>query len=263
MKITHLLTASCIALAALTSCDKNGNLNVLSIDDDKKLGEQSDAQIKANPTQYPILPEAGNERAYAYVNGLKDAILASGRITYKDDFVWKVSIINDTTTLNAFCTPGGYIYVYTGLMKYLDNGDELAGVMGHEMGHADLRHSSRQITKDQGITIVSQVVLGEASQGALANVVNGLVGLKFSRDYEREADDASVKYLGGTSYSCDGAAGFFIKLGPDKEGGPEWMSTHPAPENRVADIQKKAADQGCVKTITTAADYRAMVATLP
>ena len=265
MKISYLLSASFLAFAVLSSCDKNGNLNVLSLSDDLALGAQSDSMIRSNPTEFPILSETQYPQAYAYVNGLKQSILNSGKIdaAHKEKFVWKVTIINKDI-LNAFVTPGGYIYVYTGLIKYLDNGDQLAGVMGHEMGHADLRHSSRQITKQQGLSIVSQVVLGQASQGTVAQVLGGLIGLKFTRDFEREADDASVNYLSGTRYDCDGAAGFFKKIGAESEDGrsPEWLSTHPNPENRVAAIEKKRSELNCDKP-TTVDSYQAMKAALP
>ena len=63
-------------------------------------------------------------------------------------------IIHDDSTLNAFCTPGGYIYIYTGILKFLDSEDEFAGVLGHEIAHADLRHSTRQMTKQYGVQIL-------------------------------------------------------------------------------------------------------------
>ena len=62
------------------------------------------------------------------------------------DFDWELKIIHDDETLNAFCAPGGYIYVYTGLIKFLAHEDNLAGVIGHEIAHADLRHSTQQLT---------------------------------------------------------------------------------------------------------------------
>jgi len=75
---------------------------------------------------------------------------------HKDDFAWQVKIIDDPETLNAFATPGGYIYVYTGLIKFLDTEDQLAGVMGHEIAHADLRHSTRQMTSSYGVSYRTQ-----------------------------------------------------------------------------------------------------------
>ena len=76
-------------------------------------------------------------------------------------------LIDDDKTLNAFCTPGGFIYVYTGLIKFLDSEDQLAGVMGHEIAHAALRHSTRQMTKVYGVQTLLQVATGRADPGGV------------------------------------------------------------------------------------------------
>ena len=266
--VRNFIAIALLAAAAtfgFSSCDKNGNVSLISVAQDVELGRQTDSLILATPAEYPILPEAANQRLYAYVRGQKDKILATGKVKYKDEFKWEVKIINKADVLNAFCTPGGYIYVYTGLIKYLDNGDQLAGVMGHEMGHADLRHSSRQITKDAGINVVLSVLLGKSPQGVAATVLTQVAGLRFSRDYEREADKASVEYLSATEYNCAGAAGFFEKLTAEgnTQNPPQWLSTHPNPENRVLDINTQATKLGCNKSSTTTAEYAQIKALVP
>jgi len=158
-----------------------------------------------------------------------------------------VRIVDNDSTLNAFCTPGGYIYFYTGIIKYLDNEAELAGVMGHEMGHADLRHSTRQMTKTYGIQVLINAALGQRE--ALKQITAGLVGLKFSRSHETEADRISVEYLCGTTWPADGGAGFFEKI--QAQGGsrtPEFMSTHPSPDNRIENYHKWAKESNCAGT---------------
>lgn len=245
-------------------CDKNGNVNFLSVEDDKKLGLQVSQEIASDPTQYPLLDEATNPAAYSYIRALTDKLLNSGKLAYKDDFVWQVKIIKDDNTLNAFCTPGGYIYVYTGIIKYLDNEDELAGVMGHEMAHADLRHTSRQITKEQGYEFVIQAITGQ-KPGGIAQLALSLKNLQNSRAYESEADAKSVELLSTTSYACNGAAGFFAKLiaAGNTPQQPQWLSTHPNPDNRVAAINTKADKVGCSKSLITPSTYAGFKASLP
>ncbi|WP_245826949.1 M48 family metalloprotease [Reichenbachiella faecimaris] len=154
--------------------------------------------------------------------------------------------IIDADVLNAFATPGGFIYVYTGLIKYLDTADDLAGVMGHEIAHASERHSSDQMKQQVGLQLLSQIILGEASNSQLAQLATGFFGLKFSRDDEAESDEHSVIYLSDTEYACNGAATFFEKLTAEGQaGGPEFLSTHPSPTSRVADINAKANDINC------------------
>jgi len=222
----------------------DGGFNLFTIEQDKQLGLQVAREIESQPAQYPILDSATNVKAYKYIYDIRDKILATGKVKYKKEFVWRIRIINDNKTLNAFCTPGGYIYVYTGIIKYLDDESQLAGVMGHEMGHADLRHSTRQMTKIYGVQILMNAALGDSS--ALAQITTGLIGLKFSREHETEADRMSVEYLCGTEYPASGAAGFFEKI--EASGGvgvPEFLSTHPSPSNRIENYHKWAADAGC------------------
>lgn len=247
-----------------TSCDKNGNINILSVADDKKLGLQVSEEIAANPSTYPLLEEAAYASSYSYLRNLADKILNSGKLTYKDEFAWQIKIIRDDNTLNAFCTPGGYIYVYTGLIKYLDTEDQLMGVLGHEMAHADLRHTSRQITKQYGYEFVIQAITGQKPTG-ISQIALQLKTLANSRDFEREADDKSVDLLAPTSYACNGAAGFFEKMIAQGTTGntPQWLSTHPNPDNRVSAINAKADKVGCNKTPFAPATYAQFKQTLP
>lgn len=224
-----------------------GGINLFTLEQDRDLGKQVAGEIAADPAQFPVLDSASNVAAYKYIYGIRDKILATGKVQHKDDFVWQVRIINDDSTLNAFCTPGGYIYVYTGIIKYLENEAQFAGVMGHEMGHADLRHSTRQMTKIYGIEILVSAALGE--RDALKQITTGLIGLKFSREHETEADRMSVEYLCGTTWPADGGAGFFEKI--EAAGGgatPEFLSTHPSPANRIENYHTWAKESNCAGT---------------
>jgi predicted Zn-dependent protease len=253
-------------MIALSGCEavkeSVSNVNLFSVEQDAQLGEKVSKEIESDPSKYPLLPERGNEQLYAYVRGITNKILNSGTVKHKDEFKWEVKIINDSKTLNAFCTPGGYIYVYTGLIKYLDSEDHLAGVMGHEIAHADLRHSTRQLTKMYGVSILAEVALGKT--GMVKDIAAALVSLKFSRSHETESDNASVKYLCGTEYNAAGAAGFFEKI---QAGGsstpPEFISTHPSPTNRVENIKAKKGELGCKGSGTFDSRYAQMKRLVP
>ncbi|HPB53427.1 MAG TPA: M48 family metalloprotease [Saprospiraceae bacterium] len=234
-------------------------LNAFTVQQDKELGDQVAAEIAANTKDYPILPEKGNEKIYNYIRGLTNSIIQSGKVKYRDEFSWETHIIKDDKTQNAFCTPGGKIYVYTGLIKYLDSEDQLMGVLGHEIAHADCRHSTEQLTKQYGIAFLADALLGnKAAIGQVAkSVVGGLAGLSFSRANESEADAKSVEYLCSTSLNATGAAGFFKKIEGQSQP-PTWLSTHPNPTNRIANIEKKAKELGCTGTQTFASTYQQM-----
>ncbi len=228
------------------------NLNVFPVSQDIELGKQVSAEIEANTAEFPILAQAGNETLYNYVNGLVKKILATNLVDYTKDFAWKVSIINDPKTLNAFCTPGGYIYIYTGLISYLDSEDQLAGVIGHEIAHAANRHSTKQLTKALGVQVLLDAALGKKE--VLKQVTGALVVLSFSRAHETQADSFSVKYLCPTNWKANGAAGFFKKI--EGQGAPpKWLSTHPNPANRVKSIDSKSAELKCTGNETNITAY--------
>lgn len=272
MKQKVLLTMVIVVVSIVANSCKNeddGPTSVLlfSPQKDVDLGKEVQQEIFANPQSYPLLDSVQYASAYAYIRGLKDSILETGEIDYKDEFAWQVYIIKDDATLNAFATPGGYLYFYTGLIKYLDNEDDLMGVMGHEIAHADKRHSVKQLQRQYGISLLLNIALGqEPSQ--VSQILGGLAGnlgaLKFSRDAETEADLESVKYLAKTAYRCDGAATFFKKLSAaGTSGGPVFLSTHPSPEDRVANITNEAISLGCDTAYFAPSSYDTFKNSLP
>lgn len=223
----------------LSSCqDKSGGggINFFSLEDDKAFGAQVAAEIASDPATYPILDSTLYPEAYGYLYAIRDSILSSGNVVHKSDFTWQVKIIKDDDVLNAFCTPGGYIYVYTGIIKYLDSEDQFAGVMGHEIAHADERHSTTALTQQYGLDVLLSILLGD-NKGTLVQIAQNLINLKYSRSNESESDMRSVEYLYPTAYDARGAARFFEKIQESGgSSGPAFLSTHPNPENRVEAI---------------------------
>jgi predicted Zn-dependent protease len=223
---------------------------IFSVDQDIALGAQVARQTDSTyRAKGQLLERSSNQRAYQLLDGVVKRVLDNGKLKYRSQFPWDVKIIKDDATQNAFATPGGHIYVFSGLIKFLDNESELAGVLGHEIAHADLRHTSRQLQNQYGIGLLLSVALGK-NQGIVSQIASGVAGLgtlKFSRTYEQEADKYSTIYLNGTRYyACDGAAGFFIKA--EKQGNanpPEFISTHPNPGSRIQAIQNNARSLGC------------------
>ena len=243
------------------------DINLFSIQDDIDLGAQLRDEINANPQEYGKVldpSDPANADAYAHLQRITDAILASPEVNHRDEFPWEVYIIDDPETLNAFCAPGGYIYVYTGIVHYLEQEDHFAGVMGHEIAHAAQRHSTQQLTKAYGVSTLLGLVLG-SDPGLIAQVAAGLLSLEFSRTDESEADEYSVYYLCDTDYAADGTAGFFQKLIDEGDGVsvPEFLSSHPSPDNRVEAITDLATDLGCSLEPNPDAQWVEFQASLP
>jgi predicted Zn-dependent protease len=254
-------------LSVLLACDENQNFVIFSVEDDVALGMQVSQEI-ANDPNYSFLSPEEYPQVYQYLFDMRDAILNSGEIAYKEEFAWELHVIENDTVLNAFAAPGGYIYIYTGLIKFLDNADDLAGVLGHEMAHADERHTVRNLQKIYGVSILLSVVLGQEPtvlEQIAAQIAGTLAGLSFSRQFETEADMNSVEYLAQTQYACNGAAMFFTKMMEEGNGAspPEFLSTHPNPENRIEDINEKANEIGCDTSLATNTGYNAIKSSLP
>lgn len=235
-----LLALAIMSAFMVNSCDSASDaiaLNVFSSSDDVKFGTQLDTEIRNNSKEYPLYTDAA---ANAYLQGIVDEIVKSPEIKYRNVFKYKVQIIN-TNTINAFAAPGGYIYVYKGLIKFLDNEASMAAVLAHEIGHADKRHATLRMTKQYGIELLLKVVLGENAselENIGANLLSGLALLKNSRDDEYEADEMSFKYLQSTKWYPGASKYFFDKIKKEEAGGTltELLSTHPLSSERIAAV---------------------------
>lgn len=216
------LTVGCGGAASERAADV-----LIPVEEENRLGQQMRAEIDAELTIH------ANKELQAYVKGLgTKAARAAGKqtpqgITY--DFV----VVDDDKTVNAFAIPGGTIYIYTGLLKRAANEAEVMGVLGHEVAHVTNRHVAQRLVAIYGISAVASMALGE-SPSTLAQIVanvaaNGFL-LKYSRDAEREADRYGVAYSARAGYDPSGFITFFQKM---ESGGPAFLASHPAPEERI------------------------------
>ncbi|MBN2486618.1 MAG: M48 family metalloprotease [Bacteroidales bacterium] len=241
MKHSHFFAALIVFCAiTFTSCDKDRGVNLFSLSQDIEFGRVMDSTIKADPVEYPILDPVQYADAYTYVNTMMQQILESEKIKYKTEFEWEITLINKDV-MNAFAVPGGRLYFYTGLIKYLDDAASFAGVLGHEMAHVDLRHSTKTLTDLYGFSFLVSLLIGNNSSQLAqiaGDMATGAAGLKFSRNHEYDADKYSMYYLSETKYHPKGIASFFIKLQDEGHTGStfEFLSTHPSDQKRIDNI---------------------------
>jgi len=231
-------------LISLVSCASNPvtgktQLMLLSESQEIDLGRQTDAQIVKD---YGIYKDP---RLTVYIENLGKRL---ARISHRPGLPYHFKIL-DSSVANAFAVPGGYVYFTRGILAYLNTEAELAGVMGHEIGHITARHSAQQYSKAQlaQIGLGAGMILSETFRG-LSDVIQlgvGMLFLSFSRDNERQADDLGVEYSSRAGYDATHMANFFQTLermhpNTDRSGLPEWFTTHPNPEDRIGAIQRKA-----------------------
>jgi Zn-dependent protease with chaperone function len=150
--------------------------------------------------------------------------------------------VADQPDLNAFAAPGGVVVVYAGLLRSADSAEEIAGVLAHEIAHAELRHSLKTMVKGMGLRALVAVALGDFSGTALAEAAKNLTELGFSRDAEREADRDGLRRLVAARIDPGGMVRFFEKLAREQSMAPPvLLSTHPATEERIAELRREVA----------------------
>ena len=164
-------------------------------------------------------------------------------VAERPDLPWSFFVLDDAA-VNAFAYPGGFIFITRGILTHMNSEAELAGVLGHEIGHVTARHTASQITKSQlaqaGLAVGSIVSPTVADFAGVASQGLGLLFLKFGRDAEYQADELGFRYMTRKDYDPRDMSSMFTMLRKQGELGgsggrlPEWQSTHPDPENRVA-----------------------------
>ena len=169
-------------------------------------------------------------------------------ITEQKNYQWEFFVIDNDEEANAFCLPGGKVFVYTGLFKYAANDDELAAVMGHEIGHALARHGAERMSSGQlqqmGGQILGAVMQGRGNPQNTAMVMQAFgigtqlgIMLPHSRTQEYEADHIGLILAAKAGYDPRAALTFWEKFAKDGNTPPEYLSTHPVPTNRINEIK--------------------------
>lgn len=203
------------------------------------------------PSQETAISESMRKAAIADKTVLKDSLIMAQLdaitkplIKALNDTAFKFSftIIKDES-LNAFALPGGAVVIHSGLIEKANSAEEVAGVLAHEISHVSRRHHLRGIIGNMGIFMVIRALLGDIAgiSGEIATAGATLGSLKYSRDFEREADDNGFMLLEKAHISTDGMVKFFetmSKEGPDL-GMADFISTHPATGERIARLKKK------------------------
>lgn len=212
----------------------------VSQQEERQMGEQYATQIAQ---ELPLVRDAEINR---YINVLGDSI---ARLTSRADLDWRFYVV-DAKDVNAFAVPGGFIYVNRGLIERTATMDELAGVLGHEIGHVARRHSVEQMEKAQkanvGVTLGCILIPAVCQSGvgnAAINVAGGAIFAKFSRTDESEADIDAFNFVVRARISPKGIVTMFERLLQERQnrraGVDAWFATHPLEEDRIAAVQAR------------------------
>ena len=188
-----------------------------------------------------------NEKAKALVKQLGEKLVAQS-FAAKSPYKFSFHVLADPKTINAFALPGGPIFVTEGLLRLLKTEAELAGVLGHEIGHVIGRHSSERLAKQQltqGLLGALVIGSGDFSTAQIGQMVGSMINMSYGREDELESDAFGIRIMAEAGYDPRAMIRVMEVLANASGGSrqPEFFSTHPAPENRTARIKEAIAKQ--------------------
>jgi predicted Zn-dependent protease len=236
-----LFTVFVIVSAACATNPVTGKrqMTLLSEAEELAIGQQQDAEIRREMGVYddPALQR--------YVDDIGQQL---ARASHRPNLPWSFTIV-DSPAINAFALPGGYIYLTRGILAYLDDEAELAGVLGHEIGHVTARHAAQAYTRQAqagiGLAILGIFVPATAPFADLSSAGLSVLFLRHGREAELEADRLGVEYGSGAGYDPAGVPRFLATLARvdalSERGVPNWLSTHPDPGSRATRAEPVAS----------------------
>lgn len=227
-------------LAGLAQTQIKYHSNRYSPSDDVKLGRQAAAEAEQ---QFPLLRDS---EVQSYAESVGQRLVAAIPSEFQHpEFRYYFRVIN-ASDINAFALPGGPMYVNRGMIQAARTEGEMAGVMAHELSHVALRHGTAQATKAQkyalgaGIAGILGSILGGPGVGQIAQGTVGVYFLKFSREYETEADLLGARIMANAGYDPRELANMFQTIQRQGGGGGGFFSDHPSPSNRYQRINQEA-----------------------
>jgi predicted Zn-dependent protease len=215
-----------------------------TIDEETSLGIQSAPRMAQ---QHGGLHPDARAREYVKQVGNK---LVQNSIAAQSGYQYDFHLLRDDKVVNAFALPGGQVFITAALFERLQTEDQLAGVLGHEIGHVIHRHGAERMASQGFIQGLIQSVMigsgGSQSMAQIANTVGQYSSMKYGRDQELESDDIGVRIMAESGYKPAELLGVMDILEKSSGGRkvPEFQSTHPSPENRRQKIRESMKKYG-------------------
>lgn len=247
---TRLIIGLVIAAFALFKYYSSSSVNEITGEKQHiNITPEQEIQLGLDGRNYMIQESGGlyqDPEVQQYIDLMGNRIVESSDAS-KTPYQYEFHVLADPNQVNAFAMPGGQIFITAGLLKRLENEDQVAGVLGHEIGHVVARHSAQQMAKQdltQGLAGAAGVVGGDMNSAQYAQMIGNMVNMKYGREDELESDELGVRFMVQSGYDPH-ALIRVMEILDEASGGqapPEFQSTHPSPENRVQRI-KEAIDK--------------------
>ena len=265
-------TAAVLAVfvASLTLADAQTKVtapsNKYSVADDVKLGREAAAEVRKE------MPMLTDDRVDDYIERIGERLARNVPAEFQhNEFRYTFDVVN-LAEINAFALPGGPMFAHRGMIEKAGSEAEIAGVLAHEISHVALRHGTAQASKagkyqlgQMGAAVLGAILGGRTGEyvSAGGQFLAGSLFLRYSREYEKQADILGAQIMARSGYDPRAMATMFQRI--EKESGgraPEWLSNHPNPGNRAAYITKEAQSLRVSDPITDSSDFRSVQARL-
>ena len=259
-------TLTVVSLAVMLSACGTQVVNPVTGQTERSVMSEQDEVTLGKKAHQEILQEYGvyaNPKLQTYVNDIGQRL---AKQSHRANLVWTFTVL-DSPGINAFALPGGYVYITRGIMAYLDSEAELAGVIGHEIGHVTARHGAQRATRQQtaGLGVLAATVLGAVLEAGGVGGATDLAGqvsqtaaagyvASYSREQELQADQLGAEYLVRNRYNPQNMVDVIVVLknqeqfaadaaraeGKAAPSGSSWLASHPSNDKRLADIRQTA-----------------------
>ena len=214
-------------------------INLFSTKEEVKMGAEFAKEVEKQSKLYK------GKEWNDYIAALGQKIAS---ISDRQNILYHFSIIDDSATVNAFALPGGYVYIYTGLLSRAENKAEVVGVLAHEVGHIVAKHGVERLSAMYGYQFIIALALGKnpnQTKAVIADVLGGVGMLQYGQKNEFEADQLGLKYLYALGYDPHTLVSFFEKLESINSRSPnkieKFLSTHPQTSDRIKRIDQQIA----------------------
>lgn len=239
LTLIHLLTACQPESDAITRINKED----FTLEEQEQIGLILQEAIKADYENYPRLNQDIYKEAHAYIDALMETLLVSANVERRKDFNWTVSIIRNDDIRHAFILPGGHLYLYSGLLKYLQSENELLSIIAHEIAYADSDEAVNRLKAEYGGIWLGDILLNN-NVNNLEEVVRFLPQLVFTAENVMEADVYSVELLCDYAWESRGLKSVFERV-DSLDNNIEWLQTRQGDLNeRIQVIENTAQPCG-------------------
>lgn len=242
---TYFILFSFIMIGFISSCRPDPKDDIVvgqskeEFDDSDQImiGDAISEIINESSNEFNVLAEADYQEVYMHLNTLMDQVANTVYVQKRDDFDWKISILKNDDEINAFILPGGHMYIYSGLLKFLEGEHELVGMMAHEMAYVDSDNLMNQLKNEFGSKNLSKVISDDPeSHAIISDIADAMGQMVFSETAVEEADQFCTDIICGFEWDGEGLLSLVKRGGSDPIKTIKWLESRPVTNDRIDNL---------------------------